>query len=214
MKVGILGSGAVGLALGTGFINLGHAVKIASRNPQKESLQQWVAEHGTNASAGDFAQTAAFADVAVLATRWDGTENALALAEPQNLAGKVVIDATNPLDFSQGFPPRLTVGHTDSGGEMVQRWVPDANVVKAFNIIGLEHMVNPAFPAGPPDMFICGNSDSAKTTVSDILRAFGWDVIDGGDITAARYLEPVAMVWIRYAMTTGTRNHAFKLLRK
>jgi predicted dinucleotide-binding enzyme len=214
MNIGILGSGAVGLALATGFLNLGHTVMLASRQPQKEHLQQWLREATGNATAGTFAETATFADLAVLATNWTGAENALALADPHHLAGKVVIDATNPLDFSQGFPPRLAVGHTNSGGEEVQRWLPDARVVKAFNIIGLQHMVNPDFPEGPPDMFICGNDAAAKTQVSDILSAFGWGVIDGGDITASRYLEPLAMLWIRHAMATGTRDHAFKLLRK
>ncbi len=125
-----------------------------------------------------------------------------------------MIDATNPLDFSKGVPPILTVGHTSSLGEQIQKWIPDAKVVKAFNSIGNAHMINPQFPGGPPDMFICGNDEDAKQKVTEILKNFGWSVIDIGGIEGSRYLEPLAMVWIVYGFRTNTWNHAFKLLRK
>lgn len=213
MKVGMLGSGDVGQALGIGFAGLGHQVKMGSRTPEKETVQAWLKRVGSNGSAGLFSEAAAFGDFAVLATRWDGTENALRLAGPQNLAGKVVIDVTNPLDYSKGMPPGLALGYDDSAGEQVQRWLPRAQVVKALNIVGSRFMVNPQFPGGPPDMFIGGNSPEAKALAADILRSFGWGVIDLGGIEAARYLEPLAMIWILAGMQLNSWDNAFKLLR-
>ena len=214
MRVGILGSGDVGRVIGAGFAELGHQVKIASRDPSQEKIQSWVKKTGANASAGTFSEAAAFGELAVLATLWDGTEAAIRLAEPKNLAAKVVIDATNPLDFSKGVPPTLAVGHADSGGEQVQRWLPQSRVVKAFNIVGNPHMFKPQFPGGPPDMFICGNDEGAKQTVTELLKAFGWPVIDIGGIEASRLLEPLALLWISYFFKTKSLGHAFKLLRK
>ena len=214
MRVGILGSGDVGQVIGAGFAELGHQVKIASRDLSQEKIQSWVKKTGANASAGTFAEAAAFGELAVLATLWDGTEAAVQLAEPKNLVGKVVIDATNPLDFSKGVPPTLAVGHTDSGGEQIQRWLPQSRVVKAFNIVGNPHMFKPQFPGGPPDMFICGNDEGAKLTVTELLKAFGWPVIDIGGIEASRLLEPLALLWITYFFKTKSVGHAFKLLRK
>jgi predicted dinucleotide-binding enzyme len=136
------------------------------------------------------------------------------MAGEQNLAGKVLIDATNPLIFAPNAPPALALGTTDSGGEQVQRWMPKARVVKAFNTVGHAHMFNPQFPGGPPDMFIGGNDAAAKTTVTDILTAFGWSTIDIGGIEAARLLEPMCILWVLYGIRTNSWNHAFKLLRK
>ncbi len=214
MKVGILGTGSVGQALGSGFAQLGHEVKLGSRNPQQDKVKAWIGRAGNGTSAGTFEDAAAFGEILVLATLWSGTENAIKIADPKNFAGKVVIDATNPLDFSAGPPPKLAINHTDSGGEQVQRWLPEARVVKAFNIVGSPHMVHPQFLGGPPDMFICGNDADAKQHVTDILTAFGWSTVDIGGIEGSRYLEPLAMVWIRYGFRTNTWAHAFKLLRK
>ena len=214
MKIGILGTGDVGQALAIGFTNLGHDVKMGSRDPNQEKVKAWVNKAGAKASAGTFAEAAAFSELAVLCTIWTGAENAIQLAGPNNLTGKVVIDTTNPLDFSEGIPPKLAVGHTDSAGEHVQCWLPNSRVVKAFNIVGSAHMFKPEFPGGPPDMFICGNDEQAKETVTDLLKAFGWSVIDIGGIECARYLEPLAMVWIRHFFRINSVNHAFKLLRK
>ncbi len=213
MRVGVLGTGDVGQVLGAAFATLGHEVRMGSRTPDNEKARAWVARVGHRASAGTFAEAAAFGELIVLATLWEGTEHALQLAGPESFAGKVMIDATNPLDFSGGMP-RLAVGHTDSGGERIQGWIPDARVVKAYNTIGNAHMFHPDFPGGPPDMFICGNDDAAKETVRGINTEFGFETVDIGGIEAARYLEPLAMVWIAYAIRTGTWNHAFKLLRK
>ncbi len=213
MKIGILGSGNVGQALGLGFAAHGHDVKMGTRSPESDKVKAWLAQAGSRASAGSYAQAAAFADVAVLATSWSGTENALGLAGPDHLAGKVVIDVTNPLDFSGGVP-RLVLGHTDSGGEQVQRWLPRARVVKAFNTVNNADMVHPQYEGGPPDMFLCGNDDDAKRTVTEICVAFGWPVIDLGGIEGARLLEALAMLWILYGFRNNTWRHAFKLLRK
>jgi predicted dinucleotide-binding enzyme len=214
MNVAILGSGGVGQALGTGFATIGHDVKIGTRHPNDEKIVAWIEKTGAKASAASFSDAATFGDLAVLATAWSGTENALKLAGAANLAGKVVIDATNPLRFAPNSPPTLALGWTDSGGEQVQRWLPGAKVVKAFNIVGNAHMFRPQFPGGPPDMLIAGNDAGAKATVTDSLKAFGWSVIDIGGIEGARYLEPLAMTWVLYGIRTNSWNHAFKLLRK
>jgi predicted dinucleotide-binding enzyme len=214
MRIGVLGTGDVGRSLANGFLKLGHEVKMGSREPGNVKAAAWASEAGPRASTGVFAEVAQFAELVVLATLWSGTENALRLAGAQNLAGKVLIDATNPLVFTAGAPPSLALGHTDSGGEQVQRWAPGARVVKAFNSVGHAQMVHPQFPGGPPDMFICGNDGAAKNAVTEILTAFGWNTIDAGGIEGARLLEPMCILWVSYGMRTNTWNHAFKLLRK
>ena len=155
-------------------------------------------EEEGKALSGTFAEAASFGEMIVIATSWDGTSNAIKMADPKNFAGKVVIDVTNPLDFSKGMPPRLAVGHTDSADEIVQRLLSESKVVKAFNIVGNPHMVHPNFPqGGPPTMFICGNDENAKKTITDsILTPFGWQTIDIGGIEESRLLEPLALLWI------------------
>ncbi len=214
MRVGTLGTGDVGRVLGAGLVSLGHEVKIGSREPRGPKVEEWISKTGRGASGGTFAEAAAFGEVIVLATLWSGTENAIRLAEPKNFVGKTVIDATNPLVFTPNAPPALALGHTDSGGEQVQRWLPGAHVVKAFNIVGNAHMVHPQFPGGPPDMFICGNDEAAKKAVTEILNGFGWPAIDFGGIEGSRLLEPLCILWVLYGMRTGGWNHAFKMLRK
>lgn len=209
MKVGVLGSGDVGRVLAGGFASLGHDVKVGSREPSK--LADWVATQGERASAGTFAQAAKFGDLIILATLGTGTENVIRLAGPENFAGKVVIDATNPLEFSSGAP-KLFVGHTDSLGEMVQRWIPNARVVKAFNTVGNALMIHPKLPGGPPTMFIAGNDDEAKKIVSQVCQAFGWESLDCGGIEASRWLEPMCLLWVAHGFRTGKWNHAFKML--
>jgi len=216
MKIGILGSGDVGRKLADGFIELGHQVKIGSRDPRQSKLTEWIDKHDKEkASSGTFADTASFGELVVLATLWTGTADAIRLADSRNFASKIVIDVTNPLDFSNGMPPRLALGHTDSAGETVQRMLPDSKVVKTFNIVGNPHMIRPDFPGGKPTMFICGNDDEAKKMVTDdILTRFGWETIDIGGIEGSRLLEPLALLWITHYFRTGNGNHAFKLLRK
>ncbi len=219
MKIGVLGSGDVGRRLSDGFIELGHIVKIGSRDPTKEEVVQWVSNHGGEegkASAGNFEEAASFGEILVIATSWNGTSNSIRLAGTKNFAGKIVIDVTNPLDFSEGMPPKLAISHSDSGGETIQRLIPEAKVVKAFNIVGNPHFLHPDFRnGGPPTMFICGNDEQAKKEISDdILTKFGWETIDIGGIEGARLLEPLALLWITYYFRTGNGNHAFKLLKK
>ena len=214
MKVGVLGTGDVGKALGGGFLALGHEVKMGSRDAGNPKAQAWVKELGGRVSAGTFAEAAAFGEVVVVATLGVATLQALTLAGPDNFKGKLVVDTTNPLDFSKGFPPRLSISGEDSGGEQVQRALPGARVVKAFNTVGSPHMFRPQFPGGPPDMFICGDDAAAKAKMTEILGLFGWGTVDVGGIASSRYLEGMCLVWVLHGASTNAWNHAFKLLRK
>lgn len=213
MRIGILGTGDVGKALGAAFLALGHDVKMGAREAPNEKATAWVKSAGARASAGTFADAAEFGEIVVLASLGVANKQVLAAAGPDRLRGKVLIDATNPLDFSTGAP-RLAVGHTDSGGEEVQRLAPGALVVKAFNTVGNALMFRPELPGGPPDMFICGDDEGAKKKVAGILTDFGWGVIDLGGIEASRYLEPMCIAWVVHGLRTNTWMHAFKLLKK
>jgi predicted dinucleotide-binding enzyme len=198
-------------------------VKLGTRDTSKKEVVEWIDKHRKKgarepeyASVGSFAESASYGDdLIILSTSWSGTSNAIEMAGPNNMVNKVVIDTTNPLDFSQGLPPRMAVGYTDSAAEIIQRLLPKAKIVKAFNIVGNPHMVHPDFPGGPPTMFICGNDEQAKKMVTErILIPFGWETIDMGDLQGARLLESLAMLWITHYFRTGTGDHAFKLLRK
>lgn len=209
--VAMLGNGDVGVALAKGFIANGYQVVFGTRDVANEKSRQALAA-APGSRAASHADAARAADLAVVALPWSGVAGGLALAGPENLAGKLVIDASNPLDFAGGAP-LLAIGHDDSAGETVQRLLPGAHVVKAFNIITAGHMVNPKLPDGVPDMFIAGNDAAAKAEVADILRCFGWRApIDMGDISASRLLEPLAMLWISYGVRNGHWTHAFSLL--
>lgn len=210
--IGILGSGDVAKALARGFAAEGWDVVLGTRDPAK--VQAFAAEAGPRVSVGTFGDAAGRGDLVVLATLGTATVDAIAMAGPSRFEGKVVIDTTNPLDASKGFPPVLAYGGGDSGGERVQRAIPGAKVVKAFNTVGNAHMYKPDFPDGRPDMFIAGEDEGAKATVGGILERFGWGVADIGGITASRYLEAMCMAWVLYAVKNGTWNHAFKMLRK
>jgi len=214
MKVGIVGSGDVAQALGTGFVELGHEVMLGSRTPESEGLVAWKKKAGTRASTGTFADAAAFGEVDVLATHGVQNENAIRLAGPQHFSGKVVIDTTNPLEFTADRMPRLAYGWSDSAGERVQKLLPDAHVVKAFNTVGNAHMFRPKFPGGPPDMFYCGNDAGAKKKVGEWLKAFGWNPVDIGGIEGARMLEPMCILWVTIGITGGSWDIAFKVLHK
>lgn len=216
MQIGILGSGDVGRRLGEGCLRYGHHVMIGTRNPEKKELREWMdnLKISEKPFVGSFEEAASFGELIVISTLWEGTRNAINLAGSTNFEGKIVIDTTNPLDFSKGMPPQLSIGYDNSAGEVIQSLLSNSNVVKAFNIVGNPHMVNPNFQGGPPTMFICGNSEDAKNTVIEkLLTPFGWEAIDIGGIQYSRLLEPLAMLWITYYFKTGTGNHAFKLLR-
>jgi predicted dinucleotide-binding enzyme len=216
MKIGVLGTGDVGTTLGAAFATLGHDVRMGSRDASNSRALAWAEETGARASVGTFAEAAEFGDIVVLATLGVANGDVLAMAGPARFGGKVVIDATNPLDFSKGVPPTLAVSGDDSGGEEVQRLLPDAQVVKAFNTVGHAHMFRPDFPGGPPDMFICGDDAEAKKTVTGILEDFGWGIVDVGGIESSRYLEAMCLVWVltAFATTPPDWNRAFKMLRK
>lgn len=214
MNIGIIGSGIVARSLGKGFLRSGHAVTLGTRDAAK--LSDWLEEVGNeNAAVGTNQEAAQFGEMIVIATGWAGTDNAIALAGTENFAGKIVVDVTNPLDFSQGPPPKLAVQYPQSGGEIIQNLLPDAKVVKAFNTISAHIMINPHLEDGDPDLFIAGNDDSAKKTVTDIAAEWGWgEIHDMGDITNAYWLEMFAMLWIYFGFRNNHWTHAFKLLKK
>ncbi len=213
MKIGVLGSGDVGRALGKAFVTLGHDVKMGARSATNEKALAWAEQNGRKASVGTFEEAAKFGEVIVLATLGVANKSALEMAGVDNFDGKLLIDTTNPLDHSSGAP-KLAISGNDSGGEQVQRLLPKAHVVKAFNTVGNPHMFRPSFAGGPPDMFICGNDTEAKKQVGAILQDFGWGVADVGGIESSRYLEGMCIVWVLYGVLGGGWNHAFKLLKK
>ncbi len=210
-QVAILGNGVVGVAVAKGFAQLGYQVVFGTRDPASaKSAEALAAVPG--ARAANYADAASGADLVFVALPWSGLQEALALAGPHNVEGKLVIDASNPLEVVDGAPG-LAIGHTDSAGETVQRALPGARVVKAFNIVTAAHMVQPKLPDGQADMFIAGNDAGAKAKVAALLHAFGWrSAIDMGDIKASRLLEPLAMVWISYGVRNNHWRHAFSLL--
>ena len=213
MKVGIIGSGTVGQTLGSGLVGLGHQVKIGSREPDSEKLQEWAGQTGAQASTGTFAETADFGDLIIISTFGEATENAIRLADPRNFAGKVVIDTTNPL--VQGpTGPKVVVSPGDSLGEKIQRLLPDAHVVKAFNTVPAPSMIDANYFPEKADMFICGNDEKAKQTVTEILTAFGWPVLDVGGIEEAFLIEALTGLWVKYMLLSKNWQHAFKVVRK
>ena len=214
MKIGILGTGDVGRSLGRGFIALGHEVRMGARSAGHEKALQWVGEMGPKASEGTFADAARFGEILVVATLGVAHPSVVAAAGADAFAGKVVIDTTNPLDFSAGFPPDLAIKGNDSGGETLQRLIADARVVKAFNTVGNALMFRPELPGGPPDMFIAGDDRAAKDTVTGILHDFGWpSVVDFGGIKAARWLEALCIAWVLACASTGNWRQAWKMLK-
>jgi 8-hydroxy-5-deazaflavin:NADPH oxidoreductase len=212
-RVGVLGSGEVGRRLAAGFCSRGHDVMIGSRDPAKPELREWLSGDGAGIEAGTFAQAAAHGELLVLAVLGNAAEEAIADAGPENFSAKVVIDATNPLDFSGGFPPKLSIAGEDSLGERVQRALPDAKVVKAFNTIGNPYFVDPSFSEGEPTMLIAGDDEGAKRTVGDVLVDFGWpDPVDIGGIEGSRVLEAICIAWVKIGGMRGAWDHGFKLL--
>jgi 8-hydroxy-5-deazaflavin:NADPH oxidoreductase len=199
MQLGVFGTGAVGVAIGTKLVELGHAVKMGARSASNEKAAAWAGSQGANASHGTFADAAAFGEVLFNCTAGAGSLAALEQAGADNLGSKVLVDISNPLDFSQGFPPSLTVCNTDSLAEQLQRAFPNVRVVKTLNTVTNAVMVNPSLVPGEHDMFLAGNDAEAKAQVGAILREwFGWQsVIDLGDLTNARALEAYLLLWVR-----------------
>ncbi|MBS3146771.1 NAD(P)-binding domain-containing protein [Candidatus Woesearchaeota archaeon] len=213
MKIGVIGSGVVGQQLGIGFIKIGHEVKIGTRDSSK--LIEWLKIVNEKGSVGSFEETAKFGEVIIIATLWKGIENAIELAGLENFTNKVVIDVTNPLDFSQGVPPRFLASVGNSGGEIIQRILADSKVVKAFNFVSAYIMCNPKRDEGMPTFFVAGDDEDAKKVVINFAREFGWDDIsDIGGMEESIWMETLAMFWIHYGFKNNHWVHAFKLLKK
>ncbi|HEX5146027.1 MAG TPA: NAD(P)-binding domain-containing protein [Conexibacter sp.] len=211
-RVGVIGSGAVGRALAAGFAAHGHEVTIGTREPEEnDDLQAWAAQHD-DVAIGHFAAAAEAGEIVVLATRGTVVEQAIEAAGRQRFAGKLVIDATNPLapDPVTGGPG-LAVGHDDSGGEAVQRALPDARVVKCFNTVNNSLMADPGFDPRQP-MFIAGDDAGAKATVTAVLDDFGWDALDVGGIEQSRQLESLVLLWVAVGRARGAWDHAFAVV--
>ena len=211
LKIGVLGSGSAGRTLANGFLDHAHRVMIGSRTPDK--LRDWLREAGREAQVGTFEQAARFGELIVLSVNGRAAEDVIRLADLESFAGKIVLDASDPLDFSSGRPG-LFVGTTDSLGERIQRLIPDAYVVKCLNVVQADVMINPTLTGDELDMFIAGDSDEAKQTVTNLLEEFGWPVIDMGGIESARWLEALSLAWVVYSHRTGKTHHAFKLIGK
>jgi len=214
MRIAVLGTGDVGNRLATKLVSLGNEVMMGSRTAKNPKAAAWAKANGAKASMGTFEDAAKFGEVVFNCTAGVVSLEALKLAGEKNLAAKVLVDVANPLDFSKGMPPTLTVCNTDSLGEQIQRTFPDAKVVKALNTMGNEVMVNPGMVPGEHDTFVCGNDQQAKAKVVEILHDFGWvNPIDLGDITAARGLEMVLPVWVDLMVALRTRDFNFKIAR-
>lgn len=212
-KIGVLGSGQVGQVLADGFLKHGYEVMRASREPQK--LSGWKQTAGAAARTGTFAEAAQWADGIVLAVKGRAALEALDLAGPANLAGKTVMDTTNPIADAppQNGVLRYFTDLNESLMERLQKRAPAAHFVKVFSCVGNAFMVNPQLPGGPPTMFICGNDTGAKAQVRRVLDQFGWDTADMGMVEAARAIEPLCMLWCIPGMIQNSWTHAFKLLR-
>lgn len=211
-KIGILGSGQVGQILGSGFIKHGCQVMVGSRDTSK--LAEWKKQAGDKGKTGSFAEAAAFADILVLAVKGSAAKEALQSAGAKHLAGKTIIDATNPIADA---PPvngvlKFFTDLNHSLMEQLQESFPQAHFVKAFNSIGGAFMVNPNFGV-KPTMFICGNNDQAKKEAGEILEVFGWETEDMGGAEAARAIEPLCMLWCIPGLLDNRWQHAFKLLK-
>ncbi len=218
MKIGIIGGGGVGQALGAALLTLGHEVTLGIRTPSSEELAkprpqgkplaEWSA--ATGGKVVTMAEAASDADLIINATAGEASIAALTLAGADNLAGKVLIDLSNPLDFSQGFPPALSKQYSShtSVGEQIQAAFPEAHVVKAFNTVGVGIIVNPGLITKDHDLFLSGNDAAAKATVTELARGLGWkSFLDLGDIKGSRAQETIVLVWLQVMGATGSSLH-------
>ena len=212
MKIGILGTGMVGEALGTKFAQLGHDVKMGSRTANNESAVKWARSAGSKASQGTFADAADFGEMVFLCLKGAVFLEIARTLAPSALAGKVVVDVSNPLDFSGGTLS-LSICNTNSLGEEVQKVVPSAKVIKTLNIVNCDVMVEPA-KGGNPTMLVCGNDAQAKQQVTSLLQTMGWrDIIDLGDITKSRGMEMLLPLWLNLFGLFGSPAFGFKVVR-
>jgi predicted dinucleotide-binding enzyme len=207
VKVAVLGTGSVGKTIASKLVELGHGVTMGSRSPDGEALREWVDGAGEGASGGSFAAAAAAGELVFNCTAGAASLDALAAAGADNLAGKTLVDVSNPLDFSGGMPPTLTVCNDDSLGERIQAAFPAARVVKALNTVNAAIMVAPQRVPGAHNLFVCGEDEGAKAETIDLLESFGWPrdaVIDLGGIEAARGTEMYLPLWLRLMGTLGS----------
>jgi len=206
VKLAVLGTGMVGRTVAGKLAGLGHEVTMGSRTADNEAATEWAGQAGERASHGTFADAAAGADVIFNCTAGGASLEALLSAGEENVSGKLLVDVANPLDFSRGMPPSLSVMGHDSLGEQIQRTFPDARVVKTLNTVNCNVMVEPGRVPGDHDVFICGNDDAAKAEVRELLVTFGWpddSILDLGDITAARGTEAYLLFWLRLMGVAG-----------
>jgi 8-hydroxy-5-deazaflavin:NADPH oxidoreductase len=215
MKIGIIGSGIVGRVLASAFLNEGHQAMLGTRNISKEDVVKWKKENPAGLL-GSFQEAAQFGEIIVLAVSGLVAEDAINLAGKEHFNHKVVIDATNPIAT---VPPengvlKFFTTLEESLMEKIQKQLPDAKLVKAFSCVGNALMYKPNFNGSIPTMFICGNDDPAKKTVTDILTSFGWETEDMGKVQAARVIEPLCILWCIPGLIRNQWTHAFKLLKK
>lgn len=213
-NIAILGTGMVGDSIGSKMVALGYKVMMGSRTADNEKAIAWKIRNGSLATNGTFADAAAFGEIIFNCTQGQVSLEALQFAGRENLQGKILVDVANPLDFSKGMPPSLTICNTDSLGEVIQRQFTDVKVVKTLNTMNCNLMVNPGLLSDPGNVFVCGNDADAKAEVSLVLKSFGWEkIIDLGDISAARGTEQLLPVWIRLMGTLGTATFNFSIVK-
>lgn len=216
MKIGIIGSGLVGQTLAKAFKGEGHEVMLGTRDTSKEAVLKFKTEN-QQINIGTFDETTKGSELLVLATKGKATEEAIKLAGTENFKNKIIIDATNPIDETAALTNGVLHFFTsleDSLMERLQKLVPEANFVKAFNSVGSSLMYKPDFAGEKPTMFICGNDADAKNTVTKILETFGWETEDMGNAEAARAIEPLCILWCARGFNKNLWSHAFKLLKK
>jgi predicted dinucleotide-binding enzyme len=213
-KIGVIGSGVVGQTLADGLIKHGYQVMRGSRDPQK--LSDWKSKAGPHAEIGTFAETARFGAIVILAVKGSAAEQAVREISPDALAGKLVLDTTNPIKDTGPKDGVLDFFTTlqESLMERLQRLAPAASFVKAFSCVGAPRMIDPAFQQGRPSMFICGNDAAAKKRTAALLSELGWDAEDMGVAAAARAIEPLCILWCIPGFLRNEWTHAFKLLHK
>jgi predicted dinucleotide-binding enzyme len=216
MKIAVLGTGMVGETIASKLVALGHEVKMGSRSANNEKAAAWVKKAGAKASQGTFADASAFGELLFNCTLGTGSIEALEAAGKQNLKGKILIDTSNPLDFSKGMPPGLFTPSNDSLGERIQRAFPELKVVKSLNTINANVMVEPSRIPGEHAVFVSGNDAEAKRQVKQLLtEGFGWkQVVDLGDITTSRGTESYLMLWLRLWGALGTPDFNISIVKK
>ena len=215
-KIGIFGTGMVGKTIANKLLQLGYEVQMGSRTNNNEKALNWLSTAGPNASIGTFEEVAKNVELIINCTKGEIVPEVIKLAGIDNLKSKILLDLSNPLDFSQGMPPSLIpqYANTWSMGEEIQKICPDTFVVKTLNMVNCEVMVQAQLAGDAGSMFVCGNDESAKNQVNLILQQFGWkDIIDLGDISASRGMEMLLPIWLRLWKSTGTGHLAFKIIR-